>query len=141
MLLGEKIYNNRLPVIPEECTNSYIVFFIMNEKVIQNDNELFYGLMPNIAPNWWTDLVCYINTDNVDYLNNAKKSIQGTKQLSVFYPELLLNLNQQRLLESYLSYLEYDKNIIIKTNSPFIVQSCGCSPKEKKMIYLGAYKQ
>lgn len=137
----KNISNNKLPKIPEGCTNSYCVFHVGNELKIRSHNDFYYGLTSNIAPSWWLDLVLYYNTKEEKYLNDAKKYSKNTDELVVFFPETLLNLNQQRLINQILDLLDYDKNIIIKTDSPFIIQSCGMYPhKVKTMVYLGNFK-
>lgn len=135
-----EILNNKLPKIPDVCVNSYIVFHIINEKIIRTQNDVDYGLISNITPLWWTELILYINTGNEKHLTTAKKYIDD-KLAVVFYPELILNLNQQREIEKILNNLDYNGNIIMKTNSPFIIQACVLYPKKvKTMVYLGGFK-
>ena len=118
-----QILNNRLPKIPEVCTNSFLVFHVTNEKIIQSDSDLTYGLISNITPLWWSELVLYENTKNEKHLNTAKKYSRNQDMLVVFYPELLLNIQQQKTIHKILLNLDFDKNIVMKTNSPFIIQT------------------
>lgn len=137
----QNINNNKVPKIPDVCTNSYCVFHVRNELKITTENDYFYGITSNVAPSWWLDLVLYYNTKEERYLQNAKKYADNNERLVVFFPELLLNLNQQRLINEILDLLDYDKNIIIKTDSAFIIQSCASYPtKPKTMVYLGSFK-
>jgi murein DD-endopeptidase MepM/ murein hydrolase activator NlpD len=136
-----EILNNKIPKIPDVCVNSFLVFHVVNEKIIQNSSDLDYGLMSNITPLWWADLVLYENTNNERYLAEAKKYSKGEKMLVVFYPELLLNLNQQRNIQKILEKLDFHGNIVLKTNSPFIIQTTvGYPTKPRTMVYLGSYK-
>lgn len=138
---ANQILNNKLPKIPEECTNSFLVFHVVNEKIIQTTADLDYGLMSNITPLWWSELVLYENTQNEKHLETAKKYSKDENMLVVFYPELLLNIQQQRNIQKILLNLDYDKNIVLKTNSPFIVQTTTLYPeKPKTMVYLGSFK-
>lgn len=140
-LESNQILNNKLPMVPKECTNSFLVFHIVDEKIIQTNADLDYGLMSNIAPLWWSDLVLYENTKNEKYLIEAKKYSKNEEMLVVFYPELLLNLQQQRNIRNILLQLDFGKNIMIKTNSPFIIQATTMYPEEPKtMVYLGSFK-
>ena len=80
-------------------------------------------------------LVLYVNTQNIKYLDIAKRYILDTNQLVVFFPELLLNANQQRSIEDILNNLNYQNNIIIKTDSPFVIQAAS-NDINHKTIYI-----
>lgn len=134
--------NTKLPPIPNPDQFpkvQYIVFYRKMEKKIMSYQDLDYGIISNISPGWWVNLVLYENTNKIEFLEKAKKYAQGSN-LTVFFPELLLNLNQQRNIESILDKLELpiETKILIKTDSPFIIQACGTGGH--KLCYLGTYE-
>jgi len=127
------ITNNKRPKIPECVTNKIVIYHVFDEQKILTYDDLNYGILSNVTPGWWVDLVLYENTGNAHYLEKAKK-YTTPNEMFLFFPELLLNVNQQRHFEEILNKLEYSGNIIVKTDSPFIIQTASNDIKSKTIV-------
>ena len=136
-LLGT-LSNNWLPKIPDGAEGT-IAVFSSTDPVALSSKDIAYGVMSNIAPSWWQDLVLYHNTGNESHLEHLAKYPPDGKMAAVFFPELLLSANQQMSFEEIVSpvFDVFGGTVIARTNSPLIVQCCDISPAPRRCWFMG----
>jgi len=114
----------------------------MDDEVVMSDSDIDYGIISNITPLWWRSCVLFENTKEGRYLSDLEK-YPPDGNAALFFPELLLNVNQQRDFQRIIApaFYGFKGTIRVKTASPFIIQCCSTGPaKRGQCWFAGRYK-